>query len=114
MPWPTRGSGCGRKGEGEGEGEGEGGTTERLELARSGRSPNPGARRGRGAATTRAEDRARPAVLPAPDGGARGVRPRVLRHHRHRRTRRGALPPVLSDRYQPPQPPPPPPVPARH
>src|SRR5690349_8874695 len=103
MPWPTRGSACGP--EGEREGEGEGGTTERLELARSGRSPDPGADRGRGAATARAEDRAGPALLPTPDGGARGVRARVLRHHRRRRTRRGAVPAVLSDRYQPPQPP---------
>src|SRR3989442_2028392 len=101
MPWPTRGSGCGR----EGEGEGEEGTTERLELARSGRSPNPGARRGRGAATTRAEDRARPAVLPGPDGRALGDHPRVLRHHRHRSTRRAALTPVRCDRYHTPPPP---------
>src|SRR5229473_1027460 len=108
MPWRTHGSGCGVKLQREGT------APEPLELARVERSRGPGDHPGRGAAATRAEDRVGPAVLQAPDGGTRRVRARVLRHHRHRRTRRGALPTVLSDRYQPPQPPTLRAVPARH
>src|SRR2546426_3206620 len=93
MPWPTHGSGCG----------GEEGAPERLELARAGRGRGPGARRRGGAATTRAGDRAGAAVFPPPDGGARPLRARVLRDHRHRRTRRGAVPTLLPDRYRTPQ-----------
>src|SRR5947199_9647106 len=94
MPSPTHGSGCG----------GEGGAPERLELARAGRGRGPGARRRRGAATTRADDRLGAAVFPAPDGRARTVRARVLRHHRARGARRGAVSTLLPDRYRPTQP----------
>src|SRR5436190_916049 len=95
MPWPTHGSGCGEERE----------APEYLELARGGRGRGAGARRRRGAATTRASDRAGAAVLPPPDGRARRVRAHLLCDHRHRRTCHGTVPTVLPDRYRTPQPP---------
>src|SRR6267142_1956850 len=97
MPWRTHGSGCG------GKRQGEGGAPEPLELARVERGRSPGNHRGCRAATTRADDGVGPAVLPAPDGGARVVPARVLRDRRHRRTRRGAVRPLLPDRHRAPQ-----------
>src|SRR2546427_734960 len=101
-PWLTRASACGGR------------APERLELARGGRGRAPGARRRRGAATTRADDRAGAAVFPAPGGGARVVRARVLRAHRHRRPHRGAVRALLPDRYRAPRPAAVRAVPARH